>query len=276
MPRMESRLDSIRIKPFLKWAGGKRWLVDKHSDLLDVEFDRYIEPFLGSGAVFFSLAPCSSILCDKNEELIEAYSAIKNDWQLVFAYLKKHNSNHSKEYYYKIRSAKFRTPHTRAARFLYLNRTCWNGLYRVNLKGEFNVPMGTKTKVVMDDDDFEKVSENLANSELLAGDFELALEKAGAGDFVFVDPPYTIKHNYNGFVKYNESIFSWQDQERLRDLVSEATTRGAKVIVTNASHDSIRDLYYNIGEITTLNRASVISGKANARGTYDEVVIRCF
>ena len=273
---MESRLDSIRIKPFLKWAGGKRWLVDKHSDLLDVEFDRYIEPFLGSGAVFFSLAPCSSILCDKNEELIEAYSAIKNDWQLVFAYLKKHNSNHSKEYYYKIRSAKFRTPHTRAARFLYLNRTCWNGLYRVNLKGEFNVPMGTKTKVVMDDDDFEKVSENLANSELLAGDFELALEKAGAGDFVFVDPPYTIKHNYNGFVKYNESIFSWQDQERLRDLVSEATTRGAKVIVTNASHDSIRDLYYNIGEITTLNRASVISGKANARGTYDEVVIRCF
>ena len=128
----------------------------------------------------------------------------------------------------------------------------------------------------MDDDDFEKVSENLANSELLAGDFELALEKAGAGDFVFVDPPYTIKHNYNGFVKYNESIFSWQDQERLRDLVSEATTRGAKVIVTNASHDSIRDLYYNIGEITTLNRASVISGKANARGTYDEVVIRCF
>ncbi len=269
-------MDNICVKPFLKWAGGKRWLVDRHLDLLEVEFDRYIEPFLGSGAVFFKIAPESSILCDKNELLIEAYSAIKYDWNKVLDCLYQHNLHHSKEYYYKIRSAKMRTPHTRAARLLYLNRTCWNGLYRVNLKGEFNVPIGTKTNVVMDDDDFEAVSRQLANAELISGDFECALERAGSGDFVFVDPPYTVKHNYNGFVKYNEHIFSWEDQERLRDLVAEASGRGAKVIVTNACHDSIKDLYYHVGEITTLSRASVISGKGTARGTYDEVFIKCF
>jgi len=135
--------------PFLKWAGGKRWLVDKHFDLLNVEFDRFIEPFLGSGAVFFRLAPEKAILCDKNSQLIDTYRAIQEDWQQVEKYIKSHHTNHNKEYYYHIRSKNFTTLVEKAAQFIYLNRTCWNGLYRVNLKGQFNVPIGTKKNVVL-------------------------------------------------------------------------------------------------------------------------------
>ncbi len=262
--------------PFLKWAGGKRWLVEKHSHLLNIEHERYIEPFVGSGAVFFSLLPHSAILCDKNEKLIEVYEAIKSDWKKVADLLRAHHKNHSSEYYYQTRRKRLRTPETRAAQFIYLNRTCWNGLYRVNKKGEFNVPIGTKQNVVLSTDDFEKIALCLKNVELLSGDFEIALEKAGQGDFVFIDPPYTVKHNYNGFLKYNESIFSWEDQVRLRDAVELAVSRGAKVLVTNACHDSIKRLYENLGEISTLNRASIIAGKSSARGRYEEVVIKCY
>ena len=262
--------------PFLKWAGGKRWLVDKHSDFLNVEHERFIEPFLGSGAVYFSLKPKSAILCDKNERLIEAYAAIRDNWEGVLKHLKLHHRSHSKEYYYRVRARKALTPETRAAQFVYLNRTCWNGLYRVNLDGQFNVPVGTKQNVILDTDDFGGVSKILAGAKLLAGDFELAISEAQLGDFVFVDPPYTVKHNYNGFVKYNESIFSWDDQLRLRDSVKAAAARGAKVLVTNACHDSIRDIYEDIGELVVVNRASVIAGKAIARGRYEEMVIKCY
>ncbi|MCO7506035.1 MULTISPECIES: Dam family site-specific DNA-(adenine-N6)-methyltransferase [unclassified Pseudomonas] len=265
-----------KILPFLKWAGGKRWLVEKHSIFLEASHDRFIEPFLGSGAVYFSLKPTKAILCDKNERLIEAYSAIKENWPGVLRHLKIHHSKHSKEYYYSVRSKKVRTPETRAAQFIYLNRTCWNGLYRVNLEGRFNVPIGTKQNVILDTDDFESVSKLLGGAELVSGDFEYAISQARSGDFVFVDPPYTVKHNYNGFVKYNESIFSWEDQLRLRDSVKAATSRGAKVLVTNACHESIRDIYEGVGELVVVDRASVIAGKSVARGRYEEMVIKCF
>lgn len=266
---------SFEVLPFLKWAGGKRWLAENHSSLLAVDYKRYIEPFVGSGAIFFSLQPTSAILGDKNERLIEAYQAIKNDWEKVREILITHHKNHSVEYYYEMRRRKCRTQETRAAQFIYLNRTCWNGLYRVNRQGEFNVPVGTKTNVLLSTDNFEMVSKLLAGAELISGDFESVIDKSRAGDFVFVDPPYTVKHNYNGFVKYNESIFSWDDQVRLRDSVERAVKRGAKVIVTNACHESIKNLYQDLGRLTTLSRASVIAGKSSARGRYEEVVIEC-
>jgi len=264
------------IVPFLKWAGGKRWLVDRYAHYLDVEYQRFIEPFLGSGAVFFKLMPSSSILCDKNIQLIETYASIRDDWEQVERHLKDHHVKHSKEHYYQTRAKKFQSPYARAAQFIYLNRTCWNGLYRVNLSGSFNVPIGTKNNVIMPTDDFSYVSKLLSATELLAGDFELAISRAGIGDLVFVDPPYTVKHNYNGFVKYNESIFSWDDQLRLRDCVVAATSRGAKVIVTNACHDSIKDIYKGVGDIVTLSRSSVIGGTGAVRGKYEEVLIKCF
>lgn len=271
-----ANINSQQTPPFLKWAGGKRWLIEKYPNLLNVEHKRYIEPFVGSGAVFFSLLPSSAILCDKNERLIEVYEAIKGNWRRVEDLLRIHHKNHSAEYYYKVRQKRLRTPETRAAQFIYLNRTCWNGLYRVNKKGEFNVPIGTKQNVILSSDDFEKIAQCLENTELFSGDFECVLDKAARDDFVFIDPPYTVKHNHNGFVKYNESIFSWDDQVRLRDAVELAVSRGAKVLVTNACHDSIKRLYDKLGEITTLNRASVIAGKSSARGRYEEVVIKCY
>ena len=269
-------LDTKKLLPFLKWAGGKRWLVEKHSAFLSGEHERFIEPFLGSGAVYFSLQPNNAILCDKNEQLIEAYDAIKNNWPAVVKRLAQHHKLHCKEYYYSQRSKLMRSAESRAAQFIYLNRTCWNGLYRVNLDGKFNVPIGTKKNVVLATDDFESVSTLLQGAELVSGDFEIAISQAVAGDFVFVDPPYTVKHNYNGFVKYNESIFSWDDQVRLRDSVKAAVARGAKVLVTNACHESIRDIYEDVGELITVDRASVIAGKTSARGRYEEVVIKCF
>lgn len=264
------------VTPFLKWAGGKRWLVDKHPYLLDGKFTRFIEPFVGGGAVFFSLQPQASILCDKNERLIEVYSAIKSNWERVEDLLIDHQNKHSPEYYYEIRSKGYRTPETRAAQLIYLNRTCWNGLYRVNRQGEFNVPVGSKQTVILQTDNFEGVASVLKRAELICGDFDLAMSEAGKNDFVFVDPPYTVKHNYNGFVKYNENIFSWDDQLRLRDAVKAAVSRGAKVLVTNACHESIKRIYADIGEMQTIDRASVIAGKASARGRYEEVIIKCF
>lgn len=250
--------------------------MEKHFDLLDVQFERFIEPFLGGGAAFFRLAPSCSILCDRNIDLIDTYRAIRDDWKAIVQVLKRHHRNHSAEYYYQVRAQRPRSPATKAAKFIYLNRTCWNGLYRVNLRGEFNVPIGTKTNVILETDNFEEVAKILQNSELMSGDFEGALDKAGRGDFVFVDPPYTVKHNYNGFIKYNEKLFSWDDQVRLRDGVSAAVERGAKVLVTNACHKCVEELYENVGEIIKLSRPSVISGSASARGYFDEMVIKCF
>lgn len=261
------------IVPFLKWAGGKRWLVSSYPDFLAHPFDRYIEPFLGSGAVFFHLAPKNSILADRNEELIETYQAIKDDWKCVVQELKKHHNNHSKKYYYSIRDSKPRNSHTRAARFIYLNRTCWNGLYRVNLKGKFNVPLGTKTNVVLDTDDFEAVAELLKNADLRVSDFKTVIDIAGCGDLVFVDPPYTVKHNLNGFVKYNETLFSWEDQIRLRDCILNATKRGALVVLTNAYHRSVIKLYQDVGMHHRLQRKSILAADSKKRKLCDELLV---
>ena len=162
----------------------------------------------------------------------------------------------------------------RAARLLYLNRTCWNGLYRVNLKNEFNVPIGTKTDVVLSTDNFVALSELLRGASIVSCDFEETIDNAAEGDFVFVDPPYTVKHNLNGFVKYNDRIFSWADQVRLRDAVARASARGASVLVTNANHYSIRELYDGVGLQTVLSRASVLAANSVFRSRVEELSIR--
>lgn len=276
MSTLNKILDAPKIHPFLKWAGGKRWFVEQHSYLLANEYKRYIEPFVGSGAVFFNLLPGKAILNDKNKRLIETYKAIKNEWRAVENILRLHHEKHSKDYYYEIRKQVMTTMEARAAQFIYLNRTCWNGLYRVNKNGEFNVPIGTKQNVILATDNFESISIQLKNTNLIAGDFEAVIDNAEDGDFLFIDPPYTVKHNYNGFVKYNESIFSWDDQIRLRDATQRAVNRGAKALITNACHESIKQLYAGVGEISILNRASVIAGKPSARGRFEEMVIKCY
>lgn len=261
------------MKPFLKWAGGKRWLVRRYPQLFEIDFDRYVEPFLGSGAVFFHLQPERSVIADVNPTLMNVYSSLRADYRRVWTHLSEHARNHSDEYYYEVRSKVFRTDVSRAAQFLYLNRTCWNGLYRENLRGEFNVPRGTKDTVIFDDDDFGAVSKALASAKIMACDFEKVISAVKEGDLVFIDPPYTVKHNGNGFVKYNESIFSWNDQIRLAEAVKSKARSGASMIVTNAYHPTVVDLYREFSMIVPVERASVLSGDKSYRGRTQEALI---
>jgi DNA adenine methylase len=260
--------------PFLKWAGGKRWLVKSGVQIVPHAYNRFIEPFIGSGAVLFSLPTSNSIIADANPELTNVYNTIKSEWEKVEKTLKVHNRHHSDDYYYKVRSTRPRTAHTKAARFLYLNRTCFNGLYRVNLNGDFNVPRGTKNTVILESDDFSKISRHLKHCEIYCQDFASTIELARENDFVFVDPPYTVKHNFNGFVKYNEKIFSWEDQIRLKESIEKAVEKGVKVSLTNANHPSIHELYEGMGESITLDRKSAIAGNSKHRGKVSEVLMR--
>jgi DNA adenine methylase len=265
------------MEPFLKWAGGKRWLTSRQTNLFPnkTEIKRYFEPFLGGGAVFFHLQPSCGYLSDVNPDLINSYKVIRDNWEELYNLLKKYDSQHGSEFYYRIRASKPRAPLQKAARFIYLNRTCWNGLYRVNKKGEFNVPIGSKTRVILEEDNFEELSILLNRTVLETCDFEETINKANAGDFVFIDPPYTVKHNLNGFIKYNEKIFSWEDQIRLRNSISKAIERGASVLMLNADHKSIKNLYKGIGKMKTFERASIIAGNSEARGIYSELAIKC-
>ena len=265
----------MTIEPFLKWAGGKRWLLKKQEQIIPDFYSRYVEPFLGSGAVFFSLPEDQQFLIsDVNTELIECYLAVCNNWQEVSDLLLFHHDQHSKEYYYKVRAQTPTSQEEIAARFIYLNRTCWNGLYRVNLAGKFNVPIGTKTRVFLETDNFEQVSKRLRNGQIVCQDFAATIDQADHGDFLFVDPPYTVKHNLNGFIKYNEKIFNWDDQVRLRDALVRAVERGALVTVTNADHECIHELYQKHGSLTSINRNSVIAGSSNHRSKTSEAIIR--
>ena len=263
------------VVPFLKWAGGKRWLVSGYPNLFPTQFDRYIEPFLGSAAVYFHLSPKRALLTDINPELINVYQVIQDDWEALFRRLQDYQRNHSDEFYYAVRAANPVNRIGRAARFIYLNRTCWNGLYRVNKRGVFNVPRGTKDSVILDTDDFEAVSKLMKNATIKVADFEQSIDEAAKGDLLFVDPPYTAKHNQNGFLKYNENIFSWEDQLRLKCALKRADDRGVLMVLTNANHKSVRDLYTGFRK-QTLSRQSVLAAKSSARGATEELIVRNF
>ncbi|WP_228126946.1 DNA adenine methylase [Perlucidibaca piscinae] len=265
----------MEAQPIIKWAGGKRWLTAQASWLFPEKFNNYIEPFFGGGAVFFHLKPRNAIISDINKEIINVYTSIKKDWKPIIELLQIHQNLHSIEHYYEVRKSSPSGCMEKAARTLYLNRTCWNGLYRVNLKGEFNVPIGTKKNILIDIDSFPHVSNLLSSVEILCCDFEESINKSQDGDFVFIDPPYTVKHNYNGFIKYNESLFKWEDQIRLKNAVDRATERGAKVLVLNANHASVCELYEGYNQ-HVLSRSNVLAGKSEFRGKYQELAIQCW
>lgn len=262
------------ILPFLKWPGGKRWFIQKHADLLPGSYNRYIEPFLGGGAVFFHLQPPHAILGDINADLITAYEALKTNWRFVKRSLEYHHRMHGTKHYYHVRDKNPTHLLQQASRMIYLNRTCFNGIYRVNTNGQFNVPIGTKTEVIRDTDDFEALSELLANADIRHVDFEVLIDEAGENDLIFADPPYTVRHNLNGFIKYNETLFSWEDQERLARALILAKNRGAKVVSTNANHHSVRQLYMGQGfAFKTVSRFSPISATPENRKQFEELVI---
>jgi len=170
---------------------------------------------LGGGSVFFHLKPEKAILADCIHELITVYAAVKLRHKRLEALLKEHQKQHGTDHYYLVRDNVPPDRVARAARTLYLNRTCFNGMYRVNLNGQFNVPKGTKTAVVLDTDNFAGAARLLRRATLRVSDFEPIIDQAEAGDFVFADPPYITGHNNNGFVRYNDKLFKWEDQDRL-------------------------------------------------------------
>lgn len=261
-------------KPFLRWTGSKSWLVKNGlKDFLPETYNNYHECFLGGGSVFFALNPQKDVyLYDSNKELIETYIEIRDNLELVIKALKK--LKNTEEDYYRIRKINFRTPHTRAARFIYLNRCSFNGIYRVNSKGGYNVPYGKRTNVdIITEDNLRAVNTALKKTCINAIDFKLTLDKIKKNDLVFIDPPYTVAHENNGFIEYNQKLFSWENQLELRDYIKAIHKKGAYFILTNASHNSILELYKGIGKTVKRSRYSQVGGRNKTRGMYNELII---
>lgn len=262
-------------KTFLKWAGGKRWLVNNERDRLPTEYNRYIEPFLGGGAVFFYMSPRDAIISDVNQELINTYIAVRDNVEGVYHSLNVHSRNHSRDYYYAVRDMRPRTNHTLAARMIYLNKACFNGIYRVNKAGRFNVPFGTRTELTFEHDDLVQSSIALQRTEILCQDFETTVDLAQANDFLFCDPPYAVIDEENRFVSYNADVFSWGDQIRLANSLIRAKDRGVKILMTNVDHSAVRNLYENEDGflLDTVQRQCFIAGNTEGRRAYHELIV---
>ena len=262
------------MRPFLRWAGGKRWLAQQ-SIIAAPDGARLVEPFLGGGALFFSREWPRASLSDTNRFLINAYTSMKVDHVALYKMVVAHFDRHSNEHYYAVRRRMGSSSIQDAADFIYLNRSCFNGLFRVNLSGRFNVPIGTKSYELRDADEFAAWSKKLASADLGLADFEVIIDGCAAGDFIFADPPYTVNHNSNGFIEYNEKIFSWDDQVRLHGCLLRAAKRGASFALTNADHSTVRELYCGYA-IRTVERGSEMAGRIGARGKTTEVVVTSF
>ena len=253
--------------PLVKWAGGKRLLL-KHILPLIPPFQQYYEPFLGGGALFFALLPAKSLLSDKNPELINTFKQVRDNCEATIAALQKLRNEEG--CYYRIREEQPHDPIERAARFLYLTRLAFNGIYRLNLDGRFNVPYGKKRHLdTCDSAHLRRASRALHSATIRLSDFENASARAKRGDLVYFDPPYTVAHGNNGFLKYNAKIFSWDDQIRLAGVARRLTNRGVHVIVSNANHPSISDLYDGFRSLL-VSRYSVMSASAEYRRKIQE------
>jgi len=258
-----------KARPLLKWAGGKRALAAEITPLLQ-GYRRYFEPFFGGGAVFFELNPKSAVLSDLNPELINCYKVTQSQPDALIEKLRK--LKNSRDDYYDIRASSPRSEVGRAARFIYLCTLSFNGIYRVNQAGQFNVPYGYKEHIdPCDADVIHSISDQLQSCEIQCNDFEVVATRANRGDCVYFDPPYTVAHGNNGFLKYNEKIFSWRDQERLESVARMLAARGVKVVISNADHPSLRELYKAF-QVQTVERWSVISASATGRKAITECI----
>jgi DNA adenine methylase len=257
-------------KPFLRWAGGKNWLVKHLNEILNIEsFNNYHEPFLGGGSIFFNLQnDQKSYLSDLNSKLVNTYIEIRDNVEAVIEELK--NYKNSKEFYYYVRNEKYNLSYKCAAQFIFLNQTSFNGIYRENLKGEYNVPYGYRKKNFFEPENLRLVSLKLANANIFTSDFESILENISQKDLVFLDPPYTVSHNKNGFIKYNKNLFSLDDQYRLKDFTDKINSKGAYYILTNAAHATIKEIFDSHNKLYEMSRASLIGGTNANRGIINE------
>ena len=271
--------------PFVKWAGGKGQLLPQIMCHIPQKFARYFEPFLGGGAVFFHIAPYNrnAILSDINADLINVYIIIRNNVEELIVALKYHQTEYNKSpkrYYYELRDSKKAFNNIeRAARFITLNKTCYNGLYRVNKNGLFNVPIGRyKNPLICDTNNLRKASMVLRHpgSSLRIGDYKKILgEKAEKDDFVYLDPPFHPVSNTANFTSYTNNGFTLEDQKDLAVLFKELTRRGCKLLLSNSNTEEIRRLYSDYShftEITSANRS--INAIGSRRMGHEELLIR--
>ncbi|MDD3150609.1 MAG: DNA adenine methylase [Candidatus Gastranaerophilales bacterium] len=270
--------EQISTLPVIKWAGGKRQLLFEIQKNMPKSYKRYFEPFIGGGAVFFETQPKNAYISDINEELVNLYSVIQNNPNDLIENLYKYEN--SKEYFLKIRGIDRESKYKKwsaiqkASRFIYLNRTCFNGLYRVNSKGEFNVPFGNYSNPrIVDEDNILNCSKLLKETEIKCADFSAILNCVEKGDFVYFDPPYVPLNDTSSFTSYTKEGFGIDMQFKLRDVCDELDSKGVKFLLSNSDTKIINELYlsYNIKKVFA---SRAINANAKGRGKIMEVLVR--
>lgn len=269
---MSTNLSYINnLHPFLRWAGGKKWLVNRIKEALDITaFSSYHEPFVGGGALLFFFQPKKAYISDANEQLILTYIVVRDNIHDVIDIIS--DFGQGEEAYYRVRAMKTEEPTVQAARFIYLNQMSYNGIYRVNSKGEYNVPWGKRLKYEFDFNNLRNVSKYLQQVRIQAMDFGESLKSVRKNTLVFLDPPYTHSNIDNGFIQYNKKTFTFEDQIRLSEMIDTIKARGAYYILTNADHDVIREVFDKEDKIIPITRNSTIGGKNAQRGKYEECI----
>ncbi len=267
------------IPAIVKWAGGKSQLLSQFDKFFPEKIDYYIEPFLGSGAVFFYVKrkfnPKKIVLSDINKELINAFVIVRDKVDALIEALKKHKEQHSKEYYYKIRDL---DPNTltdveKAGRFIYLNKTCFNGLYRVNSKGKFNVPIGSyKNPGILKEDVLREANKLLQGVDIKVMSFEKVIEFATKGAFIYFDPPY-YPLKTSSFTSYTKDVFLEEEQKKLAELFKKLDKLGCKLMLSNSDHPFIRDLYKEFKQ-ERVHAKRLINCDSTKRGPITERVVR--
>ncbi|MBD0388802.1 MAG: DNA adenine methylase [Nostoc sp. C3-bin3] len=264
----------VSPRPFLKWAGGKGKLIQQYIPYFPKKFKTYYEPFLGGAAVFFYLNPPSAALTDINAELVNAYRCVRDNVEKLILNLEAHQLRHCRDYYYEVRKCPGVTNIEKAARLIYLNKTCFNGLYRENSKGAFNVPIGKyKNPKICNPALLRSVSAALQKAQINVRPFEDILEHASScDDFVYFDPPYHPLSPTSNFTAYSRYSFTQDDQIRLKYVFAELAERGVKVMLSNSDCPFIRELYSDFN-INSIIAPRLINSDARKRGKITELLI---
>lgn len=266
------------LKPVLKWAGGKTSLIPQLVKHFPESFNRYFEPFLGGGAVFLALGhQKGSVVNDVNTEITNLYEMIRDQPRELMGELDLLGNKYSEEFYYELRGSKPRSRVKKAARTLFLNKTCFNGLYRQNSRGEFNVPFGKRPRVpkLYERPQILGLSKRLKKTKLLNLDFEEVIELAGPGDFIYCDPPYEPVSLTSSFNSYTLNGFSKKDQLRLFEAAERAVDRGARVAISNSSAPFVKKLFKNWEMVTIFSRRA-INSKGDRRGWVEEILAKSY
>ena len=272
---------NLLLSPILKWVGGKRQLLSEIIPLIDESCDNYVEPFIGGGAVLFRLQPKKAIINDYNTELINVYRTVRDDLDGLVALLKEHEKYNSSDYYYEVRALD-RTPDfdkmsnlEKAARIIYLNKTWYNGLYRVNSLGQFNSPYGRyKNPNIVNEVVLRAISKYLNRNEISirSGDYKDVLNDIEKNSFVYLDPPYMPISSSSSFTGYTEGGFGYDKQVELKEECDKLNSKGVHFLQSNSDCEEIRELYKDY-RIKVVKAKRAINSDAKKRGQINEVLI---